>query len=48
MYFKLFSQGSIEVIVSLEESDHSFGALCEVITTVHAITNSGPVAQRGG
>ena len=36
MYFKLFSQASIEVIVSFEESDHCFGALCEVITsTVH-------------
>ena len=35
MYFRLFSQASIEVIVSFEESDHCFGALCEVITTVH-------------
>ena len=36
MYFILSSQASIEVIVSYEESDHFFGALCEVITsTVH-------------
>ena len=35
MYFKLFSQASIEVIVSFEESDHCFGALYEVIATVH-------------
>ena len=26
MYFKLFSQASIEVIVSFEESGHCFGA----------------------
>ena len=36
MYFKLFSQASIEVTVSFEESNHCFSALCEVITsTVH-------------
>ena len=36
MFFKLFSQASIEVIVSFEESDHCFGALCEVIeSTIH-------------
>ena len=39
MYFKLFSQASIEVIVSFEESDHCFDALCEVISsTVLRIT----------
>ena len=35
MCSKLFSQASIEVIVSFEESDHCFGALCEVIATVY-------------
>ena len=35
IYFNLFSQASIEVIVSFKESDHCFGALVDVITTVH-------------
>ena len=35
MYFEYFSQVSSEVIVSLEESDHCFGTLYEVIATVH-------------
>ena len=30
-----FSQASIKVIVSFKESDHCFGALCDVITMVH-------------
>ena len=35
MVFKLFSHASIKVIVSFKESDLCFGALREVITTVH-------------
>ena len=31
MYFKLFPQASIEVIVSFKDSEHCFGALWEVI-----------------
>ena len=34
MYLKLFSQASIEVIVSFAESNLCFGALCEVTARV--------------
>jgi hypothetical protein len=38
MYFKLFSQASMEVIVSVVVRDHCFGARTAVILFVESLT----------
>ena len=46
MYLMLFSQASMEVIVSIEVSDHCFGALFEVILGNKILVNQYKRSER--